>query len=279
MNSVYTLINSKGERRELEALLEHPQNQYSINFEIIQYKDDADFELNQQGIKFTPFDLIMMFKTQDYDVQSTFINFFDFDKEMILEKDVKALGQKFNRRVIFKFVEQNPVRQIESYQGQVIVTALSQWFQDEVTEIVTTDVTSSEYTLTYPFTYGQLGVGEAIINNDFNTRVPLVIEFVGIADNPRWQIESPFGTVLYRGQINHTTTAAQKITIDSSRGTVELRNAADNSFIDNIFQDQDFTLETWTFMDFKGDYKFIIEHDIGSVLKCDIRYRKIRPIV
>ncbi len=279
MNSRYFLINGKGERRELCSLIEHPRNFYGFKKEIIKYKDDADAELNQQGIKFEPFDITLKYKGTDYQDFIDGSNFFDLNTDMLLEKQVISTGQSYLRRVTFKDGMLTPIRQVELYEVEIKMVALSMWFQDEVTEIITTNDTTSTYPMDYPFVYGNIGVGETILFNDFNVRVPLQIEFVGVADNPEWQLESPFGEVLYQGKINYTSLSTEKIVINSNRGTVELRNASDDTFIDNIFQYQDFSLETWTYMDFKGEYKFKIAHDGLGTLKCDVKYRKIRPLV
>ena len=282
MNSRYYLINSKNEKKELCNLRidkEHPENFYAIEYDTVRYKNDADFELNQQGFKFVPFDITFDYKFTDYDIQIDFTNFIDADEEMLLEKEVVGEGQSYFRRVIFKSTYQTPVSQVELYEGNLVFTALSQWFQDEVVRIVTSADTSSAYPLTYPFTYGALGTGETILFNDFNTEVPLLIEFVGESTNPSYTLQNPFGTIIYSGKINYSPSAGEKIVIDSNRFTVELRNATDNTFISNLYQDQDFTQSTWCYLDSKGEYKFTITHEGIEDIQCDVKYRKIRPII
>lgn len=272
----YYLVNDAGDKLQLDRLTEHPKNKYSIDYNIVRYKDDADFELNQQGIRFTPFELDIKLKTTDYDKILTFFDFVEQLNAMFLEK-VTTDGEVYQRRIVFANEELDPVQCFELYNGTITFTALSEWFQEEVFETVPTDAGGSTFPMTFPIVFGVANVGEIPITNETNRLIPLEIQIFGYAENPNYTVFNSLGEIAYQGKLNLTIQSGEKAVINTRRGKVELYDTSDN-LISNEYQNQDFTLDTFIYLPVKQTSTFQIEHDGSGAIECTVQYLRTESV-
>lgn len=195
-------------------------------------------------------------------------NLYDKYQEFMLFSQVEPLIFVYNPNgteyIVNVSLEEIGKEEIDSktstLQVDVSFKRLTRWRRVVLQRNDATEAEGKVYPFTYPYTYGGDVANNVTIESDTVCESPCKITIIGNCENPIWR-QYVNGTLKHEGSINASTTAGQRIVIDTTKTPYSIKKYdASNNLIADLYQLSDFSTDRFFFLE-KGTNRISIGHD------------------
>lgn len=273
----FKLINSKGASFNLmrrDALFYVPDGLgFSMDSEYMQIGNSyqlIDTEASQKVVSGT-----MVFDS--YAIYEEFVNFIAFTP---LKLAYKPLNEWAYLDCSVSNLSKSEIDYTDrKLKCNIDFTATSKWYIPRRAERTSPEVANGKrYTYTYDYQYAETLNGIIRITNNSSEDSPCIITIFGQIVNPTWSLIVA-NKVVASGQVSGTIEDGNKLVINSKDNQLEIAEyQADGTFVQNRYQDSDFTRENFIYIP-NGQSTLLISSDVATEVNAYIEVEEIHETI